>query len=82
MRIERQNDGLVRVYLSRRNLKALLAKLDGNPPLSFCTLLSSDETFAVTAEENEEHYAHPSRGDAVNVAGAMHPETEEVLGLS
>lgn len=68
------------LVLSRRNLLALLAKLDGKPPGSFCTLLGPTmyEPFAVTAEEDEAHYAHPSR-EGFNRPGQVHAETEARL---
>lgn len=78
MRIEK-GSGFTRVYLSRRNLLSLLAKLDGAPGWSFCTIIGPDNDFAVTAEEDAVHYANESRGAAVGVAGLMHPDTEEKL---
>lgn len=69
------------VYLSRRNLLALQAKLDGKPEGSSCTLMGPSVypvTF-VTAEEDDVHYAHESRGAAANVPGRMHPVTEAAL---
>lgn len=44
-----------RIELTRRNLEALLAKLDD--PASARTLLDGETGFAVTAVENEEHYS-------------------------
>jgi len=60
----------VRVWLSRRNLLALLAKLDGYPQESSCTLVK--DGLAVTAEEDKDHY-NGVKG------GKMHPETEKKI---
>lgn len=62
------------LVLSRRNLLALLAKLDGYPKESALTILGGDDApgFLVSAEEDDVHYA--SRR-----AGVMHPDTEEVI---
>ena len=81
--IYQQGDGewVAHVYLSRRNLMSLLAKLDGYPAGSAATLIGPDmypPTF-VSVEEDSVHYTHASRGDAVGVAGRMHPETEAVV---
>lgn len=43
------------VELTRRNLEALLAKLDD--PASVRMLISGDDKIAVRAVENEEHYS-------------------------
>ena len=59
------------IVLSRRNLEALLAKLDGHPPHSVCTLVGDRCT--VTAEENDVHYKDRPE------PGPMHEETEAVL---
>ena len=70
---------MVKVALSRRNLKALLAKLDGHPPGSAKTLsypMANGDVLWVTAEEDDAHYSHPEREAP---AGAMHPETETRL---
>ena len=60
------------VVLSRRNLLSLLAKLDGHPPMSTCTLIGGDEApdIRVRAQEDDIHYAK-------RPAGPMHPDTEE-----
>lgn len=77
--ITREPVGLV---LSRRNLEALLAKLDGHPPGSALTLGAPSQygEFYVRAEEDESHYAHASREEAVGVRGPLHPDTERALG--
>lgn len=65
----------VGVYLSRRNLVTLLAKLDGHPKNSACTIvrtLDNGTELVVTAEENAVHY-----GD--RKPGSMHPDTEEAI---
>ncbi len=82
MRIERDGYG-VHVFLSRRNVETLLAKLDGYPPDSACTIVGPalyDEAFAVTAEEDCPHYDHESRGEVRGEAGTMHPDTEIEIG--
>lgn len=61
------------VELTRRNLKSLLAKLDGHPPDSMCTLVDPDNKIAVKAVEDAAHYADRS-------PGPMHDDTE--AGLS
>jgi hypothetical protein len=77
MRLEVQG-GVVRVTLSERNLRALLAKLGGSPPNSACTLSYDTKdglVLYVTAEPNDIHYANPERDSPV--PGPMHPDTEE-----
>jgi hypothetical protein len=52
-------DNVTVVTLSRRNLLALLTKLDGNPEPSHKTLVRNCEggvQLIVHAEENDEHY--------------------------
>lgn len=72
MRLEiRADTGLPQLVLSRRNLLALLKKLDGNPLGSACTIqggLDANGLF-VKAEEDDVHYAD-------RPAGRMHPLTE------
>lgn len=67
---------VVHVTLSRRNLKALIAKLDGHPANSARTIatIANALKLIVTAEEDGIHYAN--RGYP---PGPMVPETEEVL---
>jgi hypothetical protein len=80
MRLEVQG-GVVRVTLSERNLRALLAKLGGSPPNSGCTLSYDTRdglVLYVTAEPNDIHYAHPERDRPV--PGPLHPDTEERTG--
>lgn len=64
------------IELTRRNLRTLLAKLDGNPPDSACEIvkLSEDLTgyWSIKAVEDHDHYAD-------RPPGAMHPDTEAVL---
>lgn len=75
MRVE-LHDGHLHVYVSRRNILALLAKLDGNPPDSNCTIVAGPvypETF-ITAEEDEKHYSHESRQG--HGPGLLDPSTE------
>lgn len=77
MRLE-QEQGSVRVVLSRRNLTALLAKLDGFPRESSCALYRwhSDcrTMLVVKAEPDDIHYANPER--LSQRPGEMHPKTE------
>jgi hypothetical protein len=79
MRLEIQG-GVVRVALSERNLKALLAKLGGSPPNSACTLTYDTRdglVLIVKAEPDGIHYAHPERDSPM--PGVMHPDTEEQI---
>lgn len=81
MRIEEKN-GVFRIYVSRRNLNTLIAKLDGFPPSSACTIAAPSmytPPFYITAEEDDVHYSHPSRQG--EEAGVMHPHTEVKLLL-
>lgn len=78
MRLEIQGR-TVRVTLSRRNLRTLLAKLDGNPPDSACEIqkIEDDGLLCVHAEPDDVHYSHASRyGEP---PGAMHPLTEAAI---
>lgn len=62
-----------RVWLSRRNLEALLVKLDD--PTSKRTIFCFDDhgnPLWVTSEENEEHYKGRTPGE-------MHPRTEQMM---
>ena len=70
--VQRGDLGLPTVELTRRNLRVLLAKLDGHPPGSECTIVDPGNWVAVKAVEDEEHYMN-------RVPGAMHDETEDVL---
>ena len=79
MRLEMQRR-VVRVILSERNLKTLLAKLGGSPPNSACTISYDTRDgvhLFVTAEPDDIHYANPERDTPV--PGLMHPDTEERL---
>lgn len=66
--------------LSRRNLLTLLAKLDGHPPGSACTIMAPRQygAWLVSAEENDIHYAHPDR-QGQGVFGRMHYDTESAM---
>jgi hypothetical protein len=59
-----------RIELTRRNLRSLLAKLDGAPADSSRTIWK--DGWFVTAVDDDEHY-----GD--RPPGLMHPDTEERL---
>lgn len=63
------------IELTRRNLLVLLAKLDGNPPNSSCTLVKNiDDTMVyVKAVENDEHYTDEEP------PGVMHEDTERAI---
>ncbi len=80
MRIESTDGTVGRVVLSRRNLESLLAKLDGHPPGSACTIMAPAQygRWYVVAEEDELHYANRDR-EAGDRAGRMHPDTEAVI---
>lgn len=54
------------VELTRRNLAALIAKLNGSPPNSSCTLVK--DGWVVRAVEDTEHYADRAPGE-------LHPDT-------
>lgn len=77
MKLEIQSDirqeVIVVVTLSRRNLNVLLAKLDGHPPQSACTITNHGGHLIVKAEEDGVHYK-----DRVP-PGRMHPHTEAEL---
>lgn len=55
------DDAFPTLELSRRNLETLLAKLDD--PRSSRTLIDPDNKIAVTAVENDEHYADRAPGE-------------------
>lgn len=78
MRVEKDLQGNnIGLVLSRRNLLALLSKLDGHPVDSKCTIIAPSEYgyFYVMAEEDQWHYYdHPGR--KVKGPGEMHPDTE------
>lgn len=61
------------IILSRRNLLALLHKLDmeGSAKI-ICKRMEDDSLLVVRAEDDEQHY-----GDGA--AGPMHPETEKFI---
>jgi hypothetical protein len=69
---EGEGHDAVVVTLSRRNLRTLLAKLDGHPPGSARAIMKDVDratTLVVRAEEDDAHYAD-------RPPGAMHPLTE------
>jgi hypothetical protein len=79
MRLE-MSSRVVRVILSERNLKALLAKLEGHPRNSECTITYDTRDgvqLFVSAEPDAIHYANPERD--LPVPGLMHPDTEEAI---
>jgi len=71
VRVEFDGSHVHTVVLSRRNLLSLLAKLDGHPPDSACTIYNQD--IVVVAEPDEVHYADRDAG------GRMHPKTESAI---
>lgn len=79
-------DGHITLRVSRRNLLTLLAKLDGNPPDSACTILGPIVWPATTliAEEDDVHYNDADRVTVVgdNRPGEMHPVTEATLAAT
>ena len=87
MRVEQyltvDGDEELRLVVSRRNLRALLAKLDGHPPGSACTLIAPAHygLVLISAEEDEVHYANLERVSAGigEVPGSMHSDTEVIL---
>lgn len=66
MRLEIDEDAVPHVYLSKRNLQALLTKLEN--PESACTIEYGEycgrRIVRVTAEHDESHYSHPERKGA------------------
>lgn len=62
-----QRGPVTQVILSRRNLLALLAKLDGYPPDSFCSIAGGSEAegYMVTAEEDHIHYQDRPAGQMI-----------------
>lgn len=73
MRTEKpEYGGTIRIVLSRRNILSLLAKLDGYPKDSRCTIMGGDDAKGVEVaieEDNVHYYDRP--------AGQMIAETEE-----
>jgi hypothetical protein len=84
VRIEENATDSVTIVLSRRNLLTLLAKLDGHPPGSACSIAApmGYGEWEVIAEEDGPHYDHPNRMSVVGDSrpGPMHPATERALG--
>ncbi len=84
MRFEQcQLDGvsIVTVVLSERNLRALLAKLEGKPPQTQCMIVCDDLATSthlrVKAETDQMHYF--ARRLEGKKPGKMHPDTEEYI---
>lgn len=76
MRLDRVTSIRVEVTLSRRNLLALLTKLDGYPPSSACSIATSageGPVLVVRAEPDQAHYQHRPE------PGRMHRDTEARL---
>jgi hypothetical protein len=70
--LERGELQIPTVELTRRNLKSLLAKLDGFPHESMCTIVDPDDRIAVKAVEDSAHYSDREPGPMIQ-------ETEEAL---
>lgn len=69
------NPRAVYIELTRRNLYALIAKLDGSPQDSARTItktLAEDILYSVTAVEDEAHYSDTP-------PGRMHYDTERAI---
>ena len=75
MRLDLVTPAQIHIVLSRRNLLTLLAKLEGHPPLSACTIsfpgAGEEPALVVSAESDDLRYGRRSAP-----AGAMHPDTE------
>ena len=71
------------MILSRRNLKTLLAKLDGHPQNSACTIGGGVDApgLFVVAEEDDVHYADRVVPQGMTKWGPMHPDTEIAMLL-
>lgn len=77
----------VRVALSRRNILALLHKLDmpgsnrqiENNHVKIDGELSEDTILVLTCEDDFEHYANSERGLMMGHAGELHPDTEQFV---
>lgn len=72
--LERGDLQIPTVELTRRNLLALLAKLDGKPSDLLCTVVDPSGSIAVKAVEDDEHYSD-------RAPGRMHDETEEAVSV-
>lgn len=75
--------GDVTVILSRRNLLALLHKLEMEG--SARTIVSEFEdgtSLTMKSETDDEHYNHPARDPRAVHPGRMHPETENFIERS
>jgi hypothetical protein len=76
MKIVHKSAASITIELSRANLQALLAKLDGHPPNSTPVILRFDQSaqcyLRVHAVENGDHYMHRDRG-------IMHEDTEAAM---
>ena len=75
---------LTKVTVSRRNLLTLLAKLDGHPSDSACSIECPNmyPYTLLVAEEDDVHYSHLSRGEEVDRPGRMHPDTEAAVSAA
>ena len=79
MRLE-LSDGLVVIALSRRNLLALIAKLDGHPAGSAKTLTyetGDGVRLVIRAEEDNEHYLNQERDSPL--PGRLNADTDGAI---
>lgn len=81
-RVDRHSPGVFEVVLSRRNLLALLTKLEipeSERTLAVGSHFKPDGVLAVTirAEDDEAHYSSPLRKGVP--AGPLHPATEVLM---
>jgi hypothetical protein len=74
MRLTRDGQTLT-ITLSRRNLQSILAKLDGHPPDSACTIFNGPfegYLLVLKGEDDDVHYTDEA-------PGLMHPATERQM---
>jgi hypothetical protein len=70
----RKSDRATYVELSRKNLESLLAKLNGNPAISACTIERDTNEGYLIVHAVEDSVAYADRP-----AGAMHEDTEAAV---
>jgi len=86
MRWDETELGRPRIVLSRRNLLTLLAKLDGHPPDSACTIGGHDggRDYEVKAETDEVHYSgRPAPGPMIEATeeylATLRPRRKDII---
>lgn len=72
MKLQTSDDGTIHVFLSTRNLKALLLKLERPDSKRTLACEAGDGVLIVTAESDEDHYQGRPPGE-------MHPIEEQKL---